>query len=245
MRIALVTVSDGGYLHMRAKHAIIALMNDMTLIVEKYEELTRYVQSLARKWQADDSRVEDIAQSTLMRLVEENEANEFVEARYLWARATNIAREEIAKTFAQALPMSGVGFQAHWTATKALQRAGGDAMKAYAEQEGSSRVSRELMFLVSNGSSMRTPEYLSETPSRAINERTSNLSTHDEDNIRVALSSLSPVESNVVRMKLWQNMTYPAIAEELEMTSDAVKKTYRRALTKLKPLLRATFERFM
>lgn len=213
------------------------------LIESKFDELSNYIRSLARRWQADDSRLDDIIQNTIVRLLEENSRSEFENARVLWARTTNIAREEIAKTFAERLPVSGVGFQAHWTATKALQRTGGDPNAAYASQEGSSRVGRELMFVVSKGASLFSPDYLAEMTTKNIGA-TSSISEQDEDNIRVALSSLTEDEAHVLRMRVWLMMRNADVAQELGITRSEVDTTYRRALSKLRPVLRKSIERF-
>lgn len=215
------------------------------LIEEKYEELKRYVLSLARRWQVDEFKLDDVVQSVFTRLIEEGRAKPFSDARSLWARATNVSREEMAKIFAAGLAVSGVSFQAHWTATKALQRAQGDPARAYESQEGSSRVGRELMFIVKQGGAQVAPEKLSEYDASPINRIDSSLSVQDEDNIRVAISSLLPVEQQVLRLKVWEKKTHPQISTTLGISPSTVRKTYRNAIAKLKPLLSNSMERFM
>lgn len=206
------------------------------LIEQKWDELRAYIVRLANSWRSDDSRVDDIIQSTMERLLRENARNEFDTPKRLWGRATNIVREEIAQTFADRLPVSGVKFQAHWTATKALQRANGDPKAAYYAQEGTSRVGRELIFAVAGGPSLYSPEYLSQADVSTQSSQSS-LTTHDEDNIRVAISELDELEQQVVRMRMWLRLTNAQVAQELGISTEKVRKTWSRAMRQLKPLL--------
>lgn len=220
-------------------------MNE-SLIALKYEELTRYISARARRWQASESRLDDIVHNVMVRLLEENAEKEFTSAKALWGRAANITSEETAKTFADSLPLSGVGFQAHWTARKALMRADGDPHKAYYTQEGSSRVGRELLYLVAQGNALTDPTVLqsAETSSLSYEGDDSALSQIDEDNIRVAVSSLSDIEQQIVRMRLWMQMRNSDVAKELGMSTKEVKRTYERSLKRLRTILSKSITRF-
>lgn len=208
----------------------------MKLIEEKFVELKAHVLRQARSWRTDESRYDDIVQSTMERLLIENAKREFMDARVLWGRATNIARECIAQSFADRLPVSGVRHQAHWTATKALQAHSGDPRAAYAGQVGTSRVGRELMFAVAHGPSLYSPEYLSDLEP-IEGERNTSLSTYDEDNIRVAISELDDKEQQVVRLRMWMRMTNAQAAEEMGLSAESVRKIWSRSMRKLKPVL--------
>lgn len=208
----------------------------MSLIEEKYEELVKYLQSKCYSWRADYSRYDDIVSSTVARLVEEDNKKPFETARQLWGRATNIVKEEIAQTFADRLPVSGVKFQAHWTATKALQAAGGDPRAAYGMQQGTSRVGRELIYAVANGPSLFSPEYL-QTVDPVDESVPSSLSQQDEDNIRVAMYDLTEQERTVVHLRMWMRLTNAQVGEEMGLSAERVRKIWQGALKKLKPLL--------
>lgn len=209
------------------------------LIEQKFDELKAHILRQARSWRTDESRYDDIVQSTFERLLIENAKREFVDARVLWGRATNIARECIAQSFADRLPVSGVKHQAHWTATKALAAHGGDPRAAYAGQQGTSRVGRELMFAVAHGPSLYSPEYLADIDPEDVEHET-HLSTHDEDNIRVAIASLTEREQQVVRLRMWMRYTNAQAAEELGIGIEAVRKAWSRAQKTLKPILQAS-----
>lgn len=211
------------------------------LLEEKYDELQKYIRSKAFAWRADASRMDDIVQSTMVRLFEENVKKEFEDARTLWGRATNIAKEEIAQTFADRLPVSGVKFQAHWTATKALQAAGGDPRAAYHAQTGTSRVGRELIFAVAHGPSLYSPEYLQDLDAEE-REDTSSLTSQDEDNVRVAISELSEQEQKVVHLRMWLRLTNAQTAAELGLSTDRVRKIWQGAVRKLRPTLSVSLE---
>lgn len=211
------------------------------LLEEKYDELQKYIRSRAFAWRADASRMDDIVQSTMVRLFEENSKREFEDARTLWGRATNIAKEEIAQTFADRLPVSGVKFQAHWTATKALQAADGDPKAAYHAQTGTSRVGRELIFAVAHGPSLYSPEYLQDLDHEE-REDTSSLTSQDEDNIRVAISELTEQEQKVVHLRMWLRLTNAQTAEELGLSTDRVRKIWQGAVRKLRPILTVSLE---
>jgi RNA polymerase sigma factor (sigma-70 family) len=208
----------------------------MSLIEEKYEELTKYLMSKCFSWRADYSRYDDIVQNTVARLLEEDKKKPFENARQLWGRATNVVKEEIAQTFADRLPVSGVKFQAHWTATKALQAAGGDPRAAYAMQTGTSRVGRELIYAVSHGPSLYSPEYLADLDPEK-REDTSSLSMQDEDNIRVAMFDLTEQERHVVHLRMWMRMTNAQVGEEMGLSAERVRKIWQKALKTMKPLL--------
>lgn len=208
----------------------------MSLIEEKYEELVKYLQSKCYSWRADYSRYDDIVSSTVARLVEEDNKKPFETARQLWGRATNIVKEEIAQTFADRLPVSGVKFQAHWTATKALQAAGGDPRAAYGMQQGTSRVGRELIYAVANGPSLFSPEYL-QTVDPVDEPIASSLSQQDEDNIRVAMYDLTEQERTVVHLRMWMRLTNAQVGEEMGLSAERVRKIWQGALKKMKPLL--------
>lgn len=213
----------------------------MSLIEEKFEELSKYISGKAYGWRADESRREDIIQSTMLRLLEEDSRKEFTDARILWGRATNIAKEEIAQTFADRLPVSGVKFQAHWTATKALQAANGDPRAAYSMQTGTSRVGRELIYAVAHGPSLYSPEYLSDLDPEG-REETTTITSQDEDNIRVAISELSTQEQKIVHMRMWLRMSNAEVASELELSTDRVRKVWQGAVRKLRPILSISLE---
>ena len=211
------------------------------LLAAKHEELDKYLRSRAYAWRADASRMDDIVHSTFVRLLLENEKREFPSARELWGRATNIVKEEIAQTFADRLPVSGVKFQAHYTATKALQSANGDPRAAYHAQTGTSRVGRELIFAVAHGPSLYSPEYLQDLDHEE-REDTSSLTSQDEDNIRVAISELTEQEQKVVHMRMWLRLTNAQTAEELGLSTDRVRKIWQGAVRKLRPILSVSLE---
>lgn len=221
------------------------IKNGEALIVLKYDELIKYLSSRCHAWRADYSRFDDITQSTLARLLTENTRKPFQTPRDLWGRATNIVKEEIAQTFADRLPVSGVKFQAHYTATKALQGAGGDPRAAYSMQTGTSRVGRELIYAVAHGPSLFSPQYLADLDHEG-HENVSSLSTQDEDNVRVALYELTELERKVVQLRMWMRLTNVQTAEELGLSTDRVRKTWTGALKKMKPILEKSFgERYM
>ncbi len=217
----------------------------MSLIEEKYDELVKYLQSKCYGWRADFSRFDDIVSSTIARLIEEDNSKAFDNARQLWGRATNVVKEEIAQTFADRLPVSGVKHQAHWTATKALQAAGGDPRAAYGMQTGTSRVGRELIFAVAHGPSLYSPEYLGdidlvdETP-------VSSLSQQDEDNVRVAMYELTEQERQVVHLRMWMRLTNAQVGQEMGLSAERVRKIWQGAIKKMRPVLEASLgSRFM
>jgi len=209
------------------------------LISTKHPELYTYLARRARAWRTDDSRIEDIISGTIERLLIENTVKPFDNARTLWGRATNIAKEEIAQSFASRLPLSGVKFQAHRTATLALQAAGGDPKAAYHMQTGTSRVGRELLFAVAHGPSLYSPEYMQDL-NPLDDENLSVLSSQDEDNIRIAIASLSEKEQTVVRNRMWLRMTNKQCAEEMQVSVENVRKTWASALKKLRPVLQTS-----
>lgn len=212
----------------------------MSIIAEKYEELDKYLRSKCYAWRADASRIDDIVQQTVLQLLEEEEKKgEFENARALWGRATNVVKEVIAQSFADRLPVSGVKHQAHRTAMNALQAAGGDPRGAYAIQAelSTSRVGRELIYAVASGPSLYSPEYLSEID---ITERdeASSITQQDEDNIRVAMYELTEKERQIVNMRMWMRLTNAQVAEELGMNAEHVRKTFVKAVNKLRVVLK-------
>lgn len=209
------------------------------LISTKHPELYTYLSRRARAWRTDDSRVEDIISGTIERLLIENSTKPFDNARTLWGRATNICKEEIAQSFASRLPLSGVKFQAHRTATLALQAAQGDPKAAYHMQTGTSRVGRELLFAVAHGPSLYSPEYMQDL-NPIDGDNPTELTSHDEDNIRLAITSLSEKEQTVVRNRMWLRMTNKQCAEEMHVSVESVRKTWATALKKLRPVLQAS-----
>lgn len=216
-------------------------MNDdktlaLKIIEEKLPELDKYLRSKCHSWRADYSRFDDIVNSTLARLVQEADTRPMLTARELWGRATNIVKEEIAQTFADRLPVSGVKFQAHYTATKALQAASGDPRAAYAMQQGTSRVGRELIYAVSHGPSLCSPQYLADMNTERP-ENVSSLTTQDEDNIRVAMYELTEQERRVVQLRMWMRLTNAQTATELGLSNDRVRKVWQSATKKLKTVL--------
>lgn len=217
----------------------------MSLIEEKYDELVKYLQSKCYAWRADYSRYDDIVSSTIARLIEEDNRKAFENARQLWGRATNVVKEEIAQTFADRLPVSGVKFQAHWTATKALQAADGDPRAAYSMQKGTSRVGRELIFAVAHGPSLYSPEYLGDIdlPDEVP---VSSLSQQDEDNIRVAMYELTEQERQVVHLRMWMRLTNAQVGDEMSLSAERVRKIWQQALKKMRPVLEISMgSRFM
>lgn len=206
------------------------------LIEEKLPELDKYLRSKCFSWRADYSRFDDIVNSTLARLIEEAATRPMLTARDLWGRATNIVKEEIAQTFADRLPLSSVKFQAHYTATKALQSAGGDPRAAYSMQTGTSRVGRELIYAVAHGPSLYSPEILQDLQYEKPDD-VSSVSSQDEDNIRVAMYELTEQERQVVHLRMWMRLTNAQVAEELGLSNDRVRKLWQQALRKLRPIL--------
>lgn len=215
----------------------------MSLIEEKYEELVKYLHGKCYSWRADFSRYDDIVSSTVARLLQEDKEKPFENARQLWGRATNIVKEEIAQTFADRLPVSGVKFQAHWTATKALQAAGGDPRAAYGMQTGTSRVGRELIFAVAHGPSLYSPEYLSDI-NLPDELPTSSLTQQDEDNVRVAMYELTEQERQVVHLRMWMRLTNAQVGEEMGLSAERVRKIWQGAIKKMRPILEVSLPRF-
>src|SRR5690606_21832981 len=129
----------------------------MNILESKHDELTAYVRRLARRWNVSNDRLDDVVQDTMLRLVQEHSDNPFKDAKTLWGRATNIAKESIAALFASSLPLSGVGFQAHNAARRYLAQHDNDPYKAYANQNRSDKVSRELLQIVAGGSGLYDP----------------------------------------------------------------------------------------
>lgn len=212
------------------------LNRDMMLIETKYDELVKYIKSRCYSWRADHSRYDDIVSNVIERLLKEDAKKPFKDARTLWGRAANVAKEEIAQTFADRLPVSGVKFQAHWTATKALQAANGDPRAAYATQTGTSRVGRELIYAVSHGPSLYSPEYLQDLELEKKRE-VSSVTTQDEDNIRVAMFELTQQEQQIVYKRMWMRMTNAQVGEEMGLSAERVRKLWQGALKTLKPVL--------
>lgn len=213
----------------------------MSLIAEKFNELDKYIRGKCYAWRADASRYDDIVSGVMERLLMEEQEKAFKDTRALWGRATNIAKEAIAQSFADRLPVSGVKFQAHYTATKALRAADGDPRAAYAMQTGTSRVGRELIFAVAHGPSLYSPEYLAELDP-ATNEPISSLSQQDEDNVRVAMYELTEQERTVVHLRMWMRMTNAQAGEEMGLSTERVRKLWQQATKKLKPLLSVSFD---
>jgi len=212
----------------------------MSIIAAKYEELDKYLRSRAYAWRADASRIDDIVQQTIMQLLEEEERKgPFHDARALWGRATNVCKEVIAQSFADRLPVSGVKHQAHRTAMNALQAAGGDPRSAYAIQAelSTSRVGRELIYAVASGPSLYSPEYLSEID-LAERDEASSITQQDEDNIRVAMYELTEKERQIVHLRMWMRLTNAQVAEELRMNAEHVRKTFVKAINKLRVVLK-------
>lgn len=129
----------------------------MNILESKHDELTAYVRRLARRWGVSNDRLDDVVQDTMLRLVQEHSDSPFESSKTLWGRATNIARESIAALFASSLPLSGVGFQAHNAARRYLAQHDNDPYKAYANQNRSDKVSRELLQIVAGGSGLYDP----------------------------------------------------------------------------------------
>jgi len=217
----------------------------MSLIEEKYDELVQYLRSKCYAWRADPSRYDDIVSSTVARLIEEDNKKTFESSRTLWGRASNVVKEEIAQTFADRLPVSGVKFQAHWTATKALQAANGDPRAAYSMQQGTSRVGRELIFAVAYGPSLYSPEYLSDID-LPDDIPMSSLTQQDEDNVRVAMYELTEQERQVVHLRMWMRLTNAQVGEEMSLSAERVRKIWQSAIKKMRPVLEASMgSRFM
>lgn len=209
----------------------------LNIIAEKYEELDKYLRSRCYAWRADYSRYDDIVHGTMARLIEENKTKKpFEDARSLWGRATNLVKEEIAQSFADRLPVSSVKHQAHYTATKALAAANGDPRAAYSMQTGTSRVGRELIYAVSHGPSLYSPEYLQDL-NPVSDVHLSSISQQDEDNVRVAMFELTEKERQVVQLRMWMRLTNAQVGEELGLSAETVRKIWQQSVKKMKPLL--------
>ena len=208
----------------------------MNILESKHDELTAYVRRLARRWGVSNDRLEDVVQDTMLRLVQEHSDSPFTSSKTLWGRATNIARESIAALFASSLPLSGVGFQAHNAARRYLAQHDNDPYKAYANQNRSDKVSRELLQIVAGGSGLYDPTRDLAEASKNDSEASYTLTEQDEDTIKTAINTLPALEADVVRAYVWgdgERLTMRQVAQRLGVSEDEAKRAWSRAKRRL------------
>lgn len=200
-----------------------------SLIENKIEELLPYLRSVAYRRNVPVVFVEDIVQSTIARLLEEDNAETSFE---LWGKATNVLREEAAKGAASSLPLSGVGFQAHHYARKYLAQNDFDPQKAYYNQTESPRVSMSLLQLVAGGSasvdSINTA-YLKTSRDESQRE--------GDDRVHTMLQTLPEQMRQVVEMRIGvysHELTMKEIAAELGISSPDARKLWNDAKAELR-----------
>ena len=208
----------------------------MNILESKHDELSAYVRRLARRWGVSNDRLDDVVQDTMLRLVQEHSESPFKSSKTLWGRATNIARESIAALFASSLPLSGVGFQAHNAARRYLAQHDNDPYKAYANQNRSDKVSRELLQIVAGGSGLYDPTREPAEASQNASEASYTLTEQDEDTIKTAINTLPTLEADVVRAYVWgdgERLTMRQVAQRLEVSEDEAKRAWSRAKRRL------------
>ena len=208
----------------------------MNILESKHDELSAYVRRLARRWGVSNDRLEDVVQDTMLRLVQEHSDSPFESSKTLWGRATNIARESIATLFASSLPLSGVGFQAHNAARRYLAQHDNDPYKAYANQNRSDKVSRELLQIVAGGSGLYDPTRDLAEASKKDSEASYTLTEQDEDTIKTAINTLPTLEAEVVRAYVWgdgERLTMRQVAQRLGVSEDEAKRAWSRAKRRL------------
>ena len=208
----------------------------MNILERKHDELTTYVRRLARRWNVSNDRLDDVVQDTMLRLVQEHSQNPFKSSKTLWGRATNIAKEAIAALFASSLPLSGVGFQAHNAARRYLAQHDNDPYKAYANQNRSDKVSRELLQIVAGGSGLYDPTREPAEVSQRAYEASYSLTEQDEDTIKTAINTLPTLEADVVRAYVWgdgERLTMRQVAQRLGISEDEAKRAWSRAKRRL------------
>lgn len=208
----------------------------MNILESKHDELSAYVRRLARRWGVSNDRLDDVVQDTMLRLVQEHSDSPFESSKTLWGRATNIARESIAALFASSLPLSGVGFQAHNAARRYLAQHDNDPYKAYANQNRSDKVSRELLQIVAGGSGLYDPTREPAEASQKASEASYTLTEQDEDTIKTAINTLPTLEAEVVRAYVWgdgERLTMRQVAQRLGISEDEAKRAWSRAKRRL------------
>jgi len=210
------------------------------VIEEKLAELKKYLRGIAFRSQVFENQRDDVVHSTLVRLVEEDSAKPFFTPKELFGRATNVMREEIAKSFAASLPLSGVGFQAHYYARKYLSQNNQDPHAAYANQNETTKVGLDLLKLVAGGTGQTDPEDL-ERLELADTGVVSSLSHEKEDRVREAVRGLPDEARAVVEKYLGFNggpMPLTQVADDLGLTTVKTKALWSEA----KSLLRETLD---
>lgn len=126
-------------------------MTEGTLKTEKFfNDLRNYVISLSWKgWRLTDEQRDDIVSETCLRVWEEfQQLPEYLtrdDERKMFFRAKILFSEAKADFYAASLALSGVSRSAHNAARKALQNNGNSVLRAYANQEGTARVSIQLI----------------------------------------------------------------------------------------------------
>ncbi|MCB9892527.1 MAG: sigma-70 family RNA polymerase sigma factor [Planctomycetes bacterium] len=88
-------------------------------------------------------------------------------------------------------------------------------------------VERERPLVERSDATQDVPSPRPTTPSLAAsrNER--------RDLLHLALESLDPTDAAIIRLRTYENLTYPQIAEAMSMHPDVVAKRYQRAMIKL------------
>lgn len=204
----------------------------MTLIEEKHTELMAYINHLCVRWSVDKVKTQDVQQEVMFRLLVEDGEEAFRDARKLWGRATNVARECIADTFAASLPLSGVSRQAHNAARRYLQDNDNDPNKAYVNQNNTDRVSRELLRLVASWGLIAAGagDFQKSEPFEGLTEQ-------DEASIMTAVNGLPDVEREVVRLYVWGDddgrLTLRQVSTKLGFSMSKTKSAWSRARRRL------------
>lgn len=207
------------------------------LLATKFKELSSYLSSLSYRSGVYPEHREDISQTVIMLLLEEDNVKPFLTARDLFGRATNLARNEIGRYFANSLPVSGVGRQAHHYARKYLAQNDFNPDLAYANQTETPQVSLALLRIVSGGTGQTDPELLTDLPNAPLPPVQSSLTAEVENRIRGALRALSDPQFTVVYLHLGfegSPMTLREVSEALEVEEDAVRMLWRGAKRSMK-----------
>lgn len=202
------------------------------MIAEKYDELVSYLSSLAYRSDIYPEYREDVIHNVIARLLEEDAVKPFPTARLLWGRATNLMRDETGKHFADSLPVSGVGRQAHYYARKYLLQNGGNPELAYHNQTETPKVGRDLLRIVANGTGQTDPAQLAELDLAGAESLSGGLSEDREARVREAVSNLSWPHSDVVRLHLGMDgdpKPLNEVATLLGLTLSQVKSLWRSA----------------
>lgn len=215
------------------------------MLAEKYEELFTYLRSLAVRARVYPERQEDVIHNAIARLLDEHARSPFPSARELWGRATNVMREEIATSFADSMPVSGVSRQAHHYARKYLSQNEQDPHRAYVNQNETPRVSLDLLRVVAGGTGQTDPATLSNLSVFAADEPESSLSTRRSSAVWEAVRALPEDQRRVVEEHmglLGGPKSLIQVSEDLGIPAQTVKSLWRKAKRQLKDALDGVYD---